>query len=99
MGNRMMVRIIPVVSSSILCIGYDERRRRILVQFKKGGGWYAYPAPRWKYFQLLKASRTGSVGKWVNTYLIQMPGQKAFRLSTFGEEDVSLVNNKEATDQ
>lgn len=83
-------------SSSILMIGYDERRKRILIQYKKGGGWYAYPAPLWKYFQLLRAHRSGSVGKWVNTYLVQMPGQKAYRLSPFGEEDVT--GGKETTD-
>ncbi|GAG89173.1 unnamed protein product [marine sediment metagenome] len=61
------IKMIPVVSSNVESIGYDEKTRRLGVKFLRGAA-YVYadvPLEKWQGCDL-----GGSVGKWLHKEII-----------------------------
>ena len=69
------IQLRPVNSSCISYVGYDRKTRHIVLQWKKGGAWWAYPATFREYLQMLTSD---SIGQYVNTYLV--PRKGAFKI-------------------
>lgn len=49
----------PVKSSNLEAVGYDEKERRLKVQFKKGGTWVYEDVPAGVHESLMRAESVG----------------------------------------
>ncbi len=68
------MEMIPVESTNIAAIGYDDETQVLRVQFKRGGSAYEYPNIQRERFDALRTAP--SVGGYFSAFIKNLPCKK-----------------------
>lgn len=71
------IKMSPVISSNISAAGYDEKSKKLVIQFSNGSKYEYNEAPLWIYEGIFKAD---SPGKFVKDSLIKGDPYKAKKI-------------------